>query len=467
MQKDLTKGPVFKVLLVYSLPYLLACFLQTFYGMADLFITGMFNRADAISAVSIGSQVMHMLTVMLVGLAMGSTVSIGRAIGAGDREDAAHITGNTVTIFAILAAGLTVVLLLANGAIIRVLSTPAEAVADAQNYLMICFAGVPFIIAYNVISSIFRGIGDTKSPMIFVAVAGILNVFLDLLFIGPFGMRAAGAALATVISQAFSVLFSLVYMRRLVQKGKRGEQAGVNSGLGFELCRRDFRPESQTVKRILGIGVPISLQDGFIQISFLVITVIVNRRGVVDAAAVGIVEKVISFLFLVPSAMLSSVSAIAAQNAGAGMHERGLKTLKYAIGIGLASGAVFTVIAQFASAGVVGLFTSEEEVIRAGSLYFRAYVFDCMFAAVHFCFSGFFSAYGKAGYSFLHNILAILLVRIPGAYFASVLFPNTLLPMGMAAPGGSLLSDIICLIIFCTQYKKWIAQERNPANQSK
>lgn len=252
-------------------------------------------------------------------------------------------------------------------------------------------------------------------------------------------------------------------MRKLIQKGKNGKQGGKTgeeSGLGFSLSRQDFKPESQTVKRILGIGLPISLQDGFIQISFMVITVIVNRRGVVDAAAVGIVEKVISFLFLVPSAMLSSVSAIAAQNAGAGLHERGLKTLKYAIAIGIASGAAFTVIAQFASAGVVGLFTSEEEVIKAGSLYFRAYVFDCMFAAVHFCFSGFFSAYGKAGYSFLHNILAILLVRIPGAYFASVLFPDTLLPMGMAAPGGSLLSDIICLIIFFTQYKKWIAQEK-------
>lgn len=441
MKNDLTNDSVLKTLIRFSLPYLLSCFLQTFYGMADLFITGQYNGANSISAVSIGSQLMHMLTVILVGLAMGSTVAISHAIGAKRQKDVSQSIGNTVTLFLLVSIVLTMLLELLNGHILRLISTPPEAMSEAQAYLVICFAGIPFITAYNVISSIFRGIGDSKSPMYFVAVAGILNIILDYLLIGPMSMGAAGAALATVISQTCSVVFALLALKRLK--------------LGIHVTAKDLLIQKDTLLSILRVGIPTACQDGLIQVSFMVITAIANQRGVIVAASVGIVEKIITFLFLVPSAMLSSVSAIAAQNAGAGRHDRAEQTLRYAIITGVSFGLIVSLICQFLAVPIVQLFSADPDVIRLGSEYLHTYVFDCVFAAIHFCFTGYFCAYGKAGYSFLHNVASIILIRIPGAYFASVLFPATLYPMGLAPALGSLLSAIICAFIYASQRKKW------------
>ena len=435
MQKDLTRGNLFGKMMQFAVPYLVACFLQTFYGMADLFITGQFNGAAAVSAVAVGSQVMHMLTVVIVGLATGTTVCISRSVGAGSKKQTAGFIGNSAVLFSIFAAVLTVVLLLCTGFILKLLAVPAEALVQARQYLIICFIGVPFITAYNVVSSIFRGLGDTKSPMMFVAVAGLINVGFDYILIGPMGMGAAGAAIATVGSQAFSVVLALLFLMR----GK--DSMGVT--------RRDFAPDGQYMGQLLGIGVPVAFQEGLIQVSFLVITAIANSRGVNVAAAVGIVEKIISFLFLVPSSMLSTVSAVAAQNAGAGLHERGKRALRYGITVCVSVGLVIFVICQFAAEAIVGRFVvNEPEVVRLGGQYLRSYSLDCAIAGIQFCFSGYFSAYGKSQYSFIHNIISIALVRIPGAYLASILYPQTLYPMGLAAPMGSLLSSVICLFLY-------------------
>ena len=443
MKQDLTKGNLAGVMLRFCVPYLVASFLQTFYGLADLFITGQFNGAASISAVSIGSQVMHMLTVVLVGLAMGTTVAISRAVGAKDDERIRRGIGSTILLFAVVAAVLTAVLLLLTDVIITALSTPAEAAGQTRQYLLICFAGVPFIIAYNVISSIFRGLGDTKSPMYFVAAAGLVNILLDYVLIGMFSMQAAGAAAATVISQAASVLIALTALRR------SGRAAGKTQ-------ERLFRADSETVRKILRVGLPIAVQEGLIQISFLAITAIANSRGVDVAAAVGIVEKMISFLFLVHSAMLSTVSAVAAQNAGAGNHGRSRQALRLGCMICFAYGLVVFAVCQIFAGNIVGIFTRNAPAItQLGAQYLKSYSLDCVFAGIHFCFSGYFSAYGKSVFSFIHNILSVVLVRVPGAYLAAVRWPDILWPMGMAAPMGSLLSVMICLYIYRRYPAQW------------
>ena len=439
MQKNLTTGSVFQNILFFSLPYLLSYFLQTLYGMADLFIIGQFEGVADTTAVSIGSQVMHMLTVMLVGLAMGSTVSIGQAVGGRKDRQAAVCIGNTVTLFMGLSLVLTVVLLAASGQIVKVMSTPAQAVSGTLDYLTICFMGIPFITAYNIISSIFRGMGDSKSPMYFIAVACAANIGLDYLFMGALHMGPSGAALGTTLSQAVSVAVSLAVI--------------LKRGGGLSVRKQDFKPLPPVMGRLLKIGVPIALQDGFIQISFIVITIIANRRGLNDAAAVGIVEKIISFLFLVPSSMLSTVSALGAQNIGAGCPDRAQRTLGYAIAIAAGFGLLVSVLMQFLAEPMVSLFTdasqgSGAQVVRLGGQYLRGYVLDCMFAGIHFSFSGYFCACGKSGLSFLHNSIAILLVRIPGAFLASAYFPGNLFPMGLATSAGSLLSVVICVIAF-------------------
>ena len=445
MERNLTTGSVFKNVVLFSLPYLLSYFLQTLYGMADLFIIGQFEGVASTTAVSIGSQVMHMLTVMIVGLAMGATVSIGHATGAGDRGLAARDVGNTATLFMVVSLILTIALVVLVQPIVSIISTPQEAAGGTTAYLTVCFMGIPFITAYNIISSIFRGMGDSKSPMYFIAVACAANIGLDYLFMGAFHMGPLGAALGTTISQAISVAAALA----VIVKKKM-----------IVLEKEDFRPCRPVIGKILSIGVPIALQDGLIQVSFMLITIIVNRRGLNDAAAVGIVEKVISFLFLVPSSMLSTVSALGAQNIGAGKPKRAVQTLRYAVLIAVGFGLCASAVVQFTAESIVSLFTDPAaaggaDVIRLGGQYLKGYIWDCVFAGIHFSFSGYFCACGRSGLSFLHNILAIALVRVPGAYFASQLFPATLLPMGLVTAAGSLLSAIICGAAFAIIQRKY------------
>lgn len=434
MERDLTSGSVWKNIVYFSLPYLLSYFLQTLYGLADLFIVGQFDGVASTTAVSIGSQVMHMLTVMIVGLAMGTTVNIGRAVGARDSQKASKVVGNTTVLFVGVSVVLAVVLLVLVQPIVRVMSTPAEAVEGTVRYLTICFIGIPFITAYNVIASIFRGLGDSKSPMYFIAVACVANIALDYLFIGALHMGPAGAALGTTLSQTISVAVSLLVI--------------LKKKTGLSVKRADFRPERVTMGQVLKIGVPIAAQDGFIQVAFIIITIIANRRGLSVAAAVGIVEKIISFLFLVPSSMLSTVSALGAQNMGAGKYERADQILRYAMGIAVGFGLIVSLLIQIIAGPVVGLFTTDATVILLGAQYIRGYIWDCIFAGVHFSFSGYFCAYGKSEISFVHNLIAILCVRIPGVYLTSKIFPDTLFPMGLATATGSLLSVIICMIAF-------------------
>lgn len=339
----------------------------------------------------------------------------------------------------LLSLILTVILLVLVKPIVSIMSTPTEAIPGTIDYLTICFIGIPFITAYNIISSIFRGMGDSKSPMYFIAVACAANIGLDCLFMGPLHMGPAGAALGTTLSQAISVITSLAVIFRRKS--------------GISVTKNDFRPQHTVMGKILKIGFPIALQDGLIQISFIVITIIANRRGLNDAAAVGIVEKVMSFLFLIPSSMLSTVSALGAQNIGAGKAERAKLTLRYAALIAVCFGTVTAITIQFIAEPVVALFTNAAtqdgaETVRLGGQYLRGYVWDCIFAGIHFSFSGYFCACGKSIISFIHNIIAILLVRIPGVYLTSLLFPTTLFPMGLATAAGSLLSVMICAAAF-------------------
>lgn len=440
MKRDLTSGSVFKTIVYFSLPYFLSYFLQTLYGMADLFIIGQFAGVDSTTSVSIGSQVMHMITVMIVGLAMGSTVMIGTAVGAKDNKKSCLAVGNTFTLFLTLSIVGTAVLLTAVGPIVSVMSTPAEASAETTQYLTICFIGIPFITAYNIISSIFRGMGDSKSPMYFIAVACVFNIALDYLFIGHMGMGAAGAALGTTLSQTISVIISLtvIIKRKMIP----------------DIAKTDFKPQKNILSKLLKIGFPVAVQDGFIQIAFIIITIIANRRGLNDAAAVGIVEKIIGILFLVPSSMLSTVSALSAQNIGARKYDRADKTLKYAVIITVIFGVIASTVIEFTAEQAVHLFTESDTVAVLGGQYLRSYVWDCAIAGIHFCFSGYFCAFGLSNISFIHNAASIILARIPLSYLASKMYADTLFPMGMAAPIGSLLSVIICIAAFILMKKK-------------
>ncbi|MCQ2097465.1 MAG: MATE family efflux transporter [Fibrobacter sp.] len=437
MPRNLYEGSILKNIGIFSIPFLIANFLQTLYGMADLFIIGQFTDAAGITAVAVGSQVMHFVTVILIGLTMGTTVLMGQAVGAKRLKSLSRILGNTIVIFTVVAVLFTAVLLATAPQIVSLLSTPAEAVTGTIQYLIICFLGVPLITAYNVIAAAFRGLGDTKSPMYFVTISCVINIALDFLFVGPLQMGPAGAALATVASQLFCVVITLAAIKWV----KRVH-------FGVSISRRDLRPNKPLLWSLLKIGFPVACQEGFIQVSFLFITLIANSRGLEIAAAVGVVEKIICFLFLVPSAMLSSVSAISAQNIGAGRFDRARQTLYCGMGIAAGFGLFCGILFQFVSEPVLALFTGDAQVITYGTQYLHAYVFDCMVAGIHFCFSGYFCACGLSIVSFIHNSISILAMRVPGAYLASIWYPETLFPMGIATLSGSFLSVVICVVVY-------------------
>ena len=297
------------------------------------------------------------------------------------------------------------------------MNVPEEAVKGTTGYLAICFIGIPFITAYNIISSIFRGLGDSKSPMYFIGIACVANIVLDYLFIGYFDMGANGAALGTTLAQTISVIIALIAIKK--------------RDTGIRLCKEDFKVK----KNILG--------------------------GLDDAAAVGIVEKVISALFIVPSSMLATVSALSAQNIGAGKHERAAKTLKYATIITSIYGVFVVLIVQLCTSSVLRMFTSDAMVITLGVQYLKGYIWDTIFAGIHFSFSGYFAAYGKSYIGFIHNIISIVCVRVPGSYLTSKCFKDTLLPMGLAAPVGSILSVVICLAAYKLLKNQFTSQNIN------
>ena len=429
----------------FALPYMFAYFLQILYGLADLFVIGQYCGVDSTTAVSNGAQVMYFVTVVIIGLAMGTTVRTALAVGARDKRMSARVVGNSVTLFLAVSLVLSVGLIAFTGDIVRLLKTPAESIAGTEQYLLVCFAGIPFIVAYNLIASIFRGLGDTRTPMYFVAVACVVNIVLDYLFIGYCGLGPMGAALGTTLSQTVSVVFAAFAIRR--------------HWTLFEVKPADLRPQRDVLSNLLKTGVPVALQDGFIQVSFIVIAVIANMRGLDDAAAVGIVEKFIGLLFIVPSAMLSTVSAVSAQNFGAGKPERTRQTLWRAMAITFGFGMVCALAVQFVPEPAVRIFTDNERVVAQGADYLRSYAWDCALAGVHFCFSGYFTACGYSVISFCHNVASILTARVPLSYLFSMKYASTLYPMGWAAPIGSGVSVAICLAAYWWRGRRAVRKE--------
>jgi len=438
--RDLTTGSVVKTLLVFMAPYLISCLMQTLYGMADLYITGQFNLSSSITAVAVGSQFMHVVTLIVVGIAIGAMVIIGHATGAGNGRLAAKAIGNAAVLFAGIGVLFMILLLAFRTGILDILSVPAEAYEEAGQYMQICFGGILFVVGYNVVSSIYRGLGDTRHPLYFVIVTTILNIFLDYLFIGYFGMGAKGAAFATVTSQAVSVLLSVIYLPKV---------------LTFRLTADDLVPDRALIARILRVGMPIAIQEALVETSFLVITIIANRRGIEIAAAVGIVEKVIGFLFLMPISMQATVSALSSINIGAGEFKRSRQILYTALGISIIYGIIIAVLCQFFAADILYIFDrNEPTIVSFGAQYLRSYSWDCIFAGIHFCFSGYFTSREKALIPFFYNIAAVATIRIPVAYYTSIRYPDNLYPMGIGAPLGSILCSVIALIVFIIIEKK-------------
>ncbi len=429
-RQNFTQGRIFVPLIRFALPVLLALFLQTMYGAVDLLVVGQFGTPADVSAVATGSMVMHTVTVVITSLAMGLTVLVGRKIGEGIKEEAGKIIGSGIWLFAVLAVVLSVVMVFASPALAQIMHAPPEAFDKTVDYIRICSAGTVFIVAYNLVGSIFRGIGDSAMPLITVAIACVLNIIGDLVLIAGFRMGTTGAAIATVFAQAVSVALSLVIIRR--------------KKLPFTFRAKDIRPKADHIKQTLFLGVPIALQELLVSISFLAITAIVNGLGLTISAGVGVAEKLCGFVMLVPSAYMQAMSAFVAQNMGAGKPERARKALLCGIASSLAVGAVMGYFTFFHGDLLAGMFAKDAPVIAAAAEYLKAYAIDCLLTAFLFCFIGYFNGTGATIFVMLQGIIGAFGVRLPVSWFISRQSWATLFYIGLATPASTLVQIVLC-----------------------
>ncbi|MCR4902365.1 MAG: MATE family efflux transporter [Butyrivibrio sp.] len=447
---DFTSGKIVKPLLLFAGPVLLALFLQAMYGAVDLLIVGKFASSADVSAVSTGSQIMMTITNLISSLCMGMTIILGQKIGEKKASEGGKIIGSGLLMFMSIGIILTIILPILAPQLAGIMHAPEEAFELTTTYIRICGAGAIVIIAYNLIGGIFRGIGDSNTPLVTVMIACICNILGDLMLVAGFNMGTAGAAIATVGAQFISVIISGI----LISKKE----------LPFETNLNMVKWNSSIIKKILFIGTPIALQELLVGISFLVILAIVNAIGLTESAGVGVAEKVCAFIMLVPSAFMQSMSAFVAQNRGAGKMDRAMKGFKSAVGISFLFGVFMFFLAFFHGDILAKIFSNDQEVILAGADYLKAYAIDCLLTSFLFCFIGFFNGIGNTTFVMMQGIIGAFAIRVPVSFLMSKWEPVSLFHIGLATPCSTIVQIILCFICLYHVRKKWNNQSNGNNN---
>lgn len=439
-EHNFTQGKIMAPLMKFALPVMLAMFLQALYGAVDLIIVGQFSDAVNVSAVSTGSQIIMTITLVVTGLSMGVTILTGQKIGEGRPEVAGHVVGSGIHLFILIGMLLTVIMVPGAGAVSALMQAPAEAFTETVQYVRISSAGFLFITAYNVLGSIFRGIGDSKMPLITVAIATVINIIGDLVFVAALHWGAGGAALATVIAQAVSVLLSFMIIRK--------------RKLPFVMTKKDISFDRLNTAWILKLGIPVALQDLLVNISFLVILAIVNSMGVVYSAGLGVAEKLCMFIMLIPSSYMQSMSAFVAQNIGAEKPDRARKALLCGIGTSVIAGICMFWLGFFHGDLLSMIFTKDAGIVVQAFDYLKAYAIDALLTSFLFCFIGYFNGCGRTLFVMIQGLVGAFLVRIPVSYFMSLTDDPTLFKIGLATPCSTIVQIVLCAGFFIILLRK-------------
>ena len=437
---DFTSGKIVVPLLKFAIPVLIALFLQSLYGAVDLLIVGQFAQSSDVSAVSTGSQIMMTITNLIASLCMGMTIFLGQKIGEKRADEGGRIVGSGLVMFLSVGLVLTILIPLLSSNLAAVMHAPVEAFELTTTYIRICGAGIVVIISYNLIGGIFRGLGDSNTPLVTVLIACIFNIIGDLVLVAVFKMGTKGAAIATVGAQLVSVLISLALIRK--------------KQLPFEFSFKMLRWDKNIIEKILSLGTPIAIQDLLVGISFLVILAIVNALGLTASAGVGVAEKVCAFIMLVPAAFMQSMSAFVAQNRGAGRIDRAIKGLKSAIAISFIFGFTMFYTAFFHGDILAGIFSNDEVVVLAAADYLKAYAIDCLLTCFLFCFVGFYNGMEYTRFVMVQGIIGAFAVRVPVSFIMSKWEPVSLFHIGLATPCSTLLQIVMCFGCYFIYAKK-------------
>lgn len=447
-QGNFTQGPILAPLCRFALPVLLALLLQAAYGAADLLIVGQFSDAANISAVSTGSQIMHTFTTVAAGFAMGVTVLIGKKIGEGSPDEAGRVIGGGAALFVWMGIAATLLVPFFAGPLCRLMQAPEAAFAQTQSYVRICALGSLFILSYNVLGSVFRGVGDSKTPLFTVAAASLFNVAGDLLLVAGLKLGAAGAAVATVTAQGLSVFICLLVVRKKT--------------LPFAFSKEYLRLDQKISGAIFRLGAPVALQSLLVNISFLAILAIVNSMGVLYSAGVGVAEKLCGFIMLAPDAYMQALSVFVAQNIGAGNLPRANKALACGVGVSLFTSLFLAYAAFFHGQTLASLFSGDSAIVYQAADYLRAYALDTLLVSFLFSFIGYYNGRGKTLFVMCQGLAGAFFVRIPVSYLMSRLPNATLFRIGLATPASSVVQIFLCAVYFAA-----LSRRPAPADESK
>ena len=443
---DFTQGSILKKLVAFMLPVLGALILQAAYGAVDLLVVGRFGSTAGLSAVSTGSQVLNLVTFVVIQLAMGVTVLIARYLGEKRPEQIGAVVGGAAIVFALIAVGLFVVMVCFAEPISVLMQAPAEAVDLTASYVRICGGGIFFIVAYNVLSAVFRGLGDSRSPLIFVAVACVVNIIGDLILVAGFHLDAAGAAIATVAAQAVSVVLAIVLLKK--------------KDLKFGIQKKDFRINGQC-KRFLKVGLPLALQEFLTQMSFLALCAFVNKLGLEASSGYGVACKIVNFAMLVPSSLMQSMASFVSQNVGAGKPDRAKKSMFTGMGLGVIVGVVVFICVWCFGDVLTSVFTTDTAVIQKGTEYLRGFAPETIVTAVLFSMVGFFNGYEKTVWVMIQGLVQTLLVRLPLAYVMSIQPHASLTKIGLAAPVATCFGIVLNVIFYLIFTRKMEWERKN------
>lgn len=437
---NLTDGSIVKTLFLFAIPFLIANILQSLYGAVDLFVVGKYCSSESVAAVSTGTQVTQIITSLVSGLTLGSTILIGKYMGQKNLVRVRQTIGTTLSVFALTAVLLTVDMIAFRDPLLNLLQTPKESFDLTAQYVTICSLGNIFICGYNAISALLRGYGDSTRPMIFVGIACFLNIVLDIVFVKYGHMGVSGTALATVLSQAFSMILSIIYLKK--------------SHFLFDFKPSSFRITGTVAKELAFVGIPISFQEMMVRISFLYLMTVMNKCGVFAASVVGISSKYDVFAMLSATSMANALAAITAQNIGAGKPERARKSLWYGMSFALFVSFLFWIWAQFNPASMIRVFSSDENIIAVGIPFFRSCSYDYILVAIVFCLNGYLNGRQKTVWTMISCSAGALLLRIPMVYFFGKYFSSDLGMLGKIAPIVSGIMALYTLIYVLYEGKK-------------
>lgn len=438
-KSDFTQGSILGKLLPFMMPILGALVLQAAYGAVDLLVVGRFGTTSGLSAVSTGSQVLNLVTFVITQFAMGITVLIARYIGEKKPQYIGALIGGATIIFAIVSAVLFVIMIGFSQPIAVLMQAPEEAVELTSTYVRICGGGIFFIVAYNLLAAIFRGLGDSKSPLLFVAVACVVNIAGDLILVAGLHLDAAGAAIATVAAQAVSVVFALFML--------------VKRELPFEISKHDFKINMHCV-RALKIGLPLALQEFLTQISFLALCAFVNRLGLEASSGYGVACKIVNFAMLIPSSLMQSMASFVSQNVGAGNEKRAKKAMFTGMGVGLVIGCIVFTLVWFKGNLLTGIFTTDAAVVQNGYDYLKGFALETIVTAILFSIIGYFNGHDKTVWVMVQGLVQTLLVRLPLAYYMSIQSDASLTKIGFAAPAATIFGIVLNVIYYLYANRK-------------